>query len=185
MEEEIRLCLDLNIWIGNLISTLKGKKNTTCQVIVEIIQRGYCNLGGVQLIISWGMLNHLGETIKKLNIEKNLNLDESTINSYINSIEKYTELGQKKLTPQLTLGGTKVIALNDNEDAHILETAIAGRAKAIITRNFDDFTLKKNDTKIIIGKEHAIYSTAQHSLHIVQPKLILKWIESEQIPFIY
>ena len=78
-----------------------------------------------------------------------------------------------------------IIALNDNEDAHVLETAIAGRVEAIITRNFDDFALKNsNDTQIITEKEHAIYSTAQHSLHIVQPKLMLKWLTNQQIPLI-
>jgi hypothetical protein len=41
----------------------------------------------------------------------------------VSAIKEYAKLGA-----QLTLGGTGIIGLRDTEDAHLLETAIAGRA---------------------------------------------------------
>jgi hypothetical protein len=50
----IRLCLDLNIWCASLLSDRKGKQNSSSQSLVTIIREGYCEIGLVQLIISWG-----------------------------------------------------------------------------------------------------------------------------------
>jgi predicted nucleic acid-binding protein len=58
-------------------------------------------------------------------------------------------------SPQLSLGGTGVIPIRDTEDAHVLETAIAGKADVLITANFKDFISK--DTEVVIPGRHAVY----------------------------
>ena len=82
------------------------------------MRQGSCALGEVQLIISWGMLNRLQKVLKK-----NLQVSDLVANLYIDAIQGYV-----KLNPQLTLGGTGIIPLQDTEDVHVLETALAGRA---------------------------------------------------------
>jgi predicted nucleic acid-binding protein len=67
-------------------------------------------------------------------IVEHLGLNIETANAYVSAIEEYAKLGA-----QLTLGGTGVIGLRDVEDAHVLETAIAGRADFLVTANFKDF----------------------------------------------
>jgi PIN domain len=179
----IHLCLDLNIWCAALLADRRGKQSTASQILVEIAKQGSCTLGPVQLVISWGMLNRL-----RLVLEKDLNIPQSDADLYIDAIRGYAELGASGTSPQLCLGGTGVIPLQDSEDAHVLETALAGRATVIVTANFKDFISK--DTRIIVPQEHhnhsapahAIHSTPSHVLHIANTSQMMSWIRSGQIP---
>jgi predicted nucleic acid-binding protein len=81
------------------------------------------------------------------------------------------------------LGGGSVVRSKgqDTEDAHILETAIAGKADFIVTANFKDFIVRR-DTKIEIPDRHGIFSSAAHSLQIVHPSLIFTWLKQGTVP---
>jgi predicted nucleic acid-binding protein len=170
----IYICLDLNIWCSALIADRKGRQGTAIQTLVEIIKQGFCSLGGVQLVISWGMLNHL-----RLVLIRKLCIPESDVDLYISAIEGYTHLGPSGRMPQISLGGG-VIALQDSEDAHVLETALAGKATILVTSNFRDFI--SNDTKIIVAERHAIHYSPAHTFHIVHPFLIIDWIRNGEVP---
>jgi hypothetical protein len=44
MSKVIRLCLDLNIWCASLLADFKGRENTACQTLVNLVrQRGIIN----------------------------------------------------------------------------------------------------------------------------------------------
>jgi predicted nucleic acid-binding protein len=167
----LRLCLDLNIWVAALLADRKGRTNTGSQYLVEIVRSGSSPVGTVNLIISLGMLDEL-----KYAIIEHLGLSIEIADAYVCAIEEYAKLGA-----QLTLGGTGVIGLRDTEDAHVLETAIAGRADFLVTANFKDFIVDR-DTKIEIPDRHAIYYSSAHSLQIVHPYLILEWIKRGNLP---
>ena len=89
---------------------------------------------------------------------------------YLRSIESYT-----LESPQLTLGGTGVVPLYDLEDAHILETVIAGKAQVLVTANFRDF-IDKN-VEIVQKNRHGIYRSANFQCHIVHPYLMMRWLD--------
>jgi predicted nucleic acid-binding protein len=167
----LRLCLDLNIWVAALLADRKGRTNTGSQYLVEIVRSDSSPVGVVNLIISLGMLDEL-----KSVIVEHLGLNIETADAYVSAIEEYAKLGA-----QLTLGGTGVIGLRDIEDAHVLETAIAGRADFLVTANFKDFIVDR-DTKIEIPDRHAIYYSSAHSLQIVHPYLMLEWIRRGDLP---
>jgi predicted nucleic acid-binding protein len=167
----LRLCLDLNIWVAALLADRKGRTNTGSQYLVEIVRNGSSSVGAVNLIISLGMLDEL-----KSVIVEHLGLSIEIADAYVSAIEEYAKLGA-----QLTLGGTGVIGLRDIEDAHVLETAIAGRADFLVTANFKDFIVD-GDTKIEIPDRHAIYYSSAHSLQIVHPYLMLEWIRYGDLP---
>ncbi len=177
MAENLRLCLDLNIWCAALLADFKGRQDTSCQYLVRIVREGTCDLGTVQLIISWGMLNRL-----RLVLEKNLGITPTVADLYIDAIRGYASLEAVGVFPQLTLGGTGIIALRDQEDAHVLETALAGRANLLVTANFRDFRAK--DTRILIPERHGIYVAPSHRFEIVHPYLMMEWLKSGQIPLI-
>ena len=164
MIDELRLCRDLNIWCAALISDLKGKQSSACQCLVSIAESGLCMLGPVQLIVSWGMLNRLHSVL----VEK-LGIPSSLAEEYIDQIREFAEIGPTGDGPQLTLGGTGVIGLKDEEDAHVLETALAGRAGVLVTSNFKDFVSGSvlNQMSIVEPGKHAIYRTPNHSFHVV------------------
>ena len=173
----IHLCLDLNIWYSALLADRKNREGTATQSLVEIVKQGFCTLGQVQLVISWGMLNRL-----RLVLERDLSIPHSAIDLYISAIGGYAQLGPAGSGPHLSLGGTGIIALQDSEDAHVLETALAGRATVLVTANFEDFISK--DTNIIIPNRHAIHFSPAHTVHIAHPYLMMEWIRTGQIPFL-
>lgn len=175
MPAVLRLCLDLNIWCAALLADQKGKQGTASQLLVESVRLGYCSLGPVQLVISWGMLNRL-----ELVLEEKLGIAHLAANSYVSAIREYAELGPSGVSPQLTLGGTGVVALSDTEDAHVLETALAGRVSVLVTCNLKDF--KSNDTQVAIAEQHLIYKAPAHTFHIFHPKEMMNWLRRGEMP---
>jgi predicted nucleic acid-binding protein len=172
MSKIIRLCLDLNIWCAALLADFKGKQETSCQILVQTVRRRNSKLGEIQLIISLGMINRLQKVL-----EQDLKVSSPTAINYLNTICEYANN-----QPQLTLGGTGIIPLQDTEDRHVLETCLAGKVDILVTANFKDFLTK--DTKVIIEQRHAIYIAPSHNILIVHPFLMVNWLKSGYIPVI-
>jgi predicted nucleic acid-binding protein len=178
MAAALRVCLDLNIWCAALLVDRKGRQNTASQSLVAMVRQGFCLSSPVQLVISWGMLNQLLKVLVQ-----DLKVSTQTAELYISTIAAYARLGAMGASLQLTLGGTGVIPLRDTEDAHVLETAIAGRANILITANFKDFISK--GTEIVISGKHAVYrSPDDHAFQVVHPYLMMDWLKVGQIPSI-
>jgi predicted nucleic acid-binding protein len=176
MAAALRVCLDLNIWCAALLADRKGRQSTASQSLVAMVRQGSCLSSPVQLVISWGMLNRLQKVLVR-----DLKVSTQTAELYISTIAAYACLGAMGSSPQLTLGGTGVIPIRDTEDAHVLETAIAGKADVLITANFKDFISK--DTEVVIPDRHAVYrSPDDHAFQIVHPYLMMDWMRSGQVP---
>ncbi|MBL1208403.1 PIN domain-containing protein [Geminocystis sp. GBBB08] len=169
MCKPLRLCLDLNIWCAALLADIKGNKNSACQSIVNLVRCGKYASGKIELVISWGMLNRLEKVLLRLTP---LAKDASF---YVSAIANYA--------PQLTLGGTGVIAIDDIEDQMVLETALAGKADMLITANFQDFLNK--DVEIIIPQKHGIYHSPNHNINIIHPYLAIQWLNQGNIPSLH
>ncbi|WP_024547016.1 PIN domain-containing protein [Picosynechococcus sp. NKBG15041c] len=165
MARTSRWCLDLNIWCASLLADLKGSQGSACQTLVDIVRKGHYQDTTVDLVISWGMLNRLKEVLLRLGIENNL------ATGYVDVIRAYCDLN-----PSLTLGGTGVIPLQDEEDRHVLETALAGGADILVTANFKDFLGK--ETEIVIPERHYCYFSPHSALKIVHPYLMVEWLRS-------
>ena len=181
MGETVKVCLDLNIWCSALLSARKGNQGSVCQYLVKYAKNGFYDFGRFYVIISLGMLERLETVLQR----KEIGLSTKAANFYVETIYARTTVIR-----QLTLGGG-LIALKDIEDAGVLETALAGKAQALVTQNFKDFTptynntkILNNNTKIIEPNNHAIYKSAEHSLHIVQPHLMMQWLRQDNIPII-
>jgi predicted nucleic acid-binding protein len=178
MAAALRVCLDLNIWCAALLADHKGRQSTASQSLVAMVRQGSCLSLPVQLVISWGMLNRLLKVLVQ-----DLKVSTQTADLYISTIAAYTHLGAMGASPQLTLGGTGVIPIRDTEDAHVLETAIAGKVNILITANFKDFISK--DTQVVIPDRHAVYrSPDDHAFQIVHPYLMMDWLRLGHIPSI-
>ncbi|MGY6529683.1 MAG: PIN domain-containing protein [Cyanobacterium sp.] len=170
MSKSLKLCLDLNIWCAALLADIKGNQNSACQTIVDFVRYGHCYSRKIELVISWGMLNRLEQVLLRLTPLT----DDASF--YINVICSYAQLSN----PQLILGGTGVIAIDDLEDQGVLETAVAGTADLLITANFQDFLNK--DVTIIIPNKYAIYNFPHHNIQIVHPYLAVDWLNKGTIP---
>jgi predicted nucleic acid-binding protein len=175
MSNILRVCLDLNIWCAALLADGKGRENTASQSLVAMIRQGICLSQPVQLVISWGMLNRLRKVLTQ-----DLKVSEQTTDFYLSTIAAYAHLGALGASPQLTLGGTGVIPLRDTEDAHVLETAIAGRADFLVTANFKDFIMEK--TAIVSPNRYALHQGSDSTIHIVHPYLMMEWLRTGIMP---
>ena len=71
------------------------------------------------------------------------------------------------------------ITLCDEEDRHVLETAIAGKANYLITANWKDFLVK--ETQRIIPERHYRYISPSHTIEIVHPYLMMEWIRQDKL----
>lgn len=92
----------------------------------------------------------------------------------IEVIAGYTEAG-----PAIALGGTGVIALPDAEDAHVLETALAGFADILVTANLKDFK-RSRSTRVVLKDQYLVYSQPPKSpIRIVSPQLMWQWVREE------
>lgn len=167
----LRLCLDLNIWVGAFVADRKGHSNTATQSLVEIVRSGRSPVGAASLVISLGMLDEL-----RLVMIEHLKLSNETANDYVSLVERYASIGA-----QLTLGGTGIVGLKDIEDAHVLETAIAGRADFLVTMDFKDFMINR-DTKVIIPDRYAVHYNPAHTVQIVSPFQIADWFRTGFLP---
>lgn len=168
MSKVLRLCLDLNVWCCAVLADQKGRQRTGCQNLVEFVQDGKFYGLPIRLIVSWGMLNHLDNILQKPPFL--MTFDESKC--YIKGIVGYAIIG-----PTLTLGGTGLVPIQDEEDRHVLETAIAGRANILATFNYRDFLTSKNPE--IIPNQYSIYETPDHRLKIIHPFLLLDWLRQD------
>jgi PIN domain len=173
----LRLCLDLNIWCGDLIAEQHGRKDTATRKLVEMVRAGQGSLGPVQLIISWGMINRL----RKVYVQ-DLNIPAAVADTLVGAMAGYAAVGPAGTPPTLTLGGTGVIPLADTEDAHVLETCIAAKAHILVTANFADFlTSSTIGTTVLEAGRIAFYTDPRGSLLIAHPYVMAGWLRQGQI----
>lgn len=170
----LRLCLDLNIWCAAFLAEKQGRTGTDVQELVDIVRRGECPLGPTQLVVSWGMLTRLRKVF-----EDDWRVDRSLVDPLIAAIAGYARLGPAGVAPYLLLGGTGLMPLRDSEDAHVLETAVAGAADILVTRNFRDFA--GYQMEILRAGRVARYHGIHHDVIIADPHDAMTWVHAGRI----
>lgn len=171
-----RLCLDLNIWFSAILARWRGRAGTPSYALAQAVSQGASGFGRTQLVISWGMLNRLDEALRR-----DLRHAEIDIGAAVASIVSAAQLGTAGRDPLMVLGGTGVVPLRDEEDADVLEAAVAGRAHVLATYNFADFVGYR--TEVVKRGRIAIHRTADHELIIAHPAEALPWVRTGRIDF--
>lgn len=164
----MRVCLDLNVWVADILARRVGRAGTACQLITSAF-RGLESRLGLQLVVSWGMLDRLEAVLTV-----QLGFGVSTARDLVDAIASYAEQG-----PSLTLGGVGVIPIHDREDRHVLETAWAGEAKALVTIDFDGFT--SADCQRLTAGRLAKLLRGDRALYLVHPFLFAAWLRGEAV----
>lgn len=166
----LRLCLDLNVWVGSFLAEKYGRRDTAAQSLVEAIRSGQSPRGPAALVISWGMLFRLNTVILRLTG------DQAAADRLMAIIATFAQEG-----PSLTLGGVGVLPMDDEEDRHVLETAMAGDADLLVTQNLDDFI--QADVDHLEGSRWYGLSRGPHrKLLIVHTYDAAAWLRGEPWP---
>jgi len=164
----LRVCLDLNIWCAEFLARRSGRANTAAQAIVAAV-RGGATPEPIQLVISWGMLDRLGQVARR-----QFGFSQEAAAALTDAIAGYAETG-----PSLLLGGLGVLPIHDPEDRHVLETAWAGRARALVTADFAGFL--SADAHVVIPERLAWLHRADRRLHLIHPFAFAAWLRGERV----
>lgn len=171
----LNLCLDLNVWCAAFLADRKGKAGTASQTLVEVARSGYSGNFPVQLVVSWGMLTRLRKVF-----EVDWGVSRQTVDTVIEAIAGYAHLGPLGMAPHLTLGGTGLMPMRDEEDAHMVETALAGGSHLLVTANFDDFIGSKS--RVLEEGKIAVVGTAAARLVVAHPYRAVAWMREGFFP---
>ena len=170
----LRVCLDLNVWVANLLALRLGRTGTAAQTCVAAVERGRSPLGHVQLVVSWGMLTRLRAVL-----EEKLRLPHEVAEPYLAAVAASARVGVPGAS-LVVLGGTGVMPIRDTEDAHVVDVAIAGRADVIVTANFADFVHYR---AVVLQPERvAALSHAEGRVVIAQPAMFAEWVRRGELP---
>jgi len=143
--DPFRLCIDLNVWVNNFLAIAKNLQGTASRSMVEAVQDGRPGVGPIQLVVSRTMLLRLLTVL----LRKGATLDSAT--RFISLIENISRFGPCSEFPDVVLGGgfipTRDAKMSvydpydhagtpppyDPEDGRVIDTAIAGRADALVS----------------------------------------------------
>ena len=182
MSLPLRILLDVNVWVTNLMAAAKGRRGTTSQRIVSMVTSGRWGDEGrkAQLVISIEMLETLEHVLKR----QGASSDNS--GAYIEAIKGIMKYGPDELDPYLVLGGREQFAMADVEDAGVLATAFASKATLLVTDNLKDFQTKESlrvDTRIVKASSgsrqlHALrHQRFDVDVIVAHPLDVMAWLE--------
>lgn len=175
----LNLCLDLNVWCAAFLADRKGMAGTASPTLAEAARNGHSGHFPVQLVVSWGMLTRLRKVF-----EVDWGISRQTVDTVIETIAGYARLGRLGTAPHLTLGGTGggtgLMPMRDEEDAHVVETALAGGSHLLVTANFDDFIGSKS--RVLEEGKIAVVGTAAARLVVAHPYRAAAWMREGLFP---
>lgn len=171
----LNLCLDLNVWCAAFLADRKGMEGTASQTLVRMARAGRVGDMAIQLVISWGMLTRLRKVL-----EVDWGVSRRAADPVIETIAFYARMGAAGMAPHLTLGGTGLMPIRDREDAHVLDTAVAGQAHLLVTANFDDFLAAKS--RVLEAGKVGIFETSTARLVVAHPFRAAAWLRQGIFP---
>lgn len=147
MDRPVRVLLDVNVFVGNIMAHDRGHKGTATQTLVSMVSSQKWGIADrAQLVIWFEMIETLETVLRRLQSS------EDRIRSYSGSIVDIMKYGPDGLDPYLILGGGERFAMSDVEDAGVLATAFGAKADILVTDNLKDFTTKHAsvvDTQVV------------------------------------
>lgn len=181
MDRPLRVLLDVNVWVSNVLATDRAYKGTASQTLVSMVSNHRWGISDKsQLIVSFEMINTLETVLRRRGV------GPDRIAAYCESIMDFMRYGPEALDPYLILGGEERFPMADTEDAGVLATAVGGRADIIVTDNLRDFVTKDADlieTQVIStaasGNRTLLalrYSLADTELIVAHPFDVMNWM---------
>ena len=187
MSATLRVLLDVNVWVANLIAHERGRRGTAVQRIIAMVAGGRWGEEGppVQLVISHEMLETLETVLSRRGAAA------ESLGAYTDAISGIMRFGPEELDPYLLLGGREQFAMPDVEDAGVLATAFASKAGLLVTDNQKDFQAgcsARADTRTVAtGSGSRQLSAMRHrrgdiDLVVAHPLDVVIWLEQRQDP---
>ncbi|MBU3887907.1 PIN domain-containing protein [Methylosinus sp. KRF6] len=133
----LRIVLDVNIFVSDIIGRSLGRRGTTSQKLVDAMLAGKIGDRPAQLVISLAMLESFRGALLRLRAPT------ASIESATEALLDLTRNGPDRLDPYLLLDtGHAAFSMQDREDAGVLAIAFAANADLLVTDNLADFATK-------------------------------------------
>lgn len=182
MTAPLRVLLDVNVWVANLLAAAKGRRGTAAQKVVSMIAGGRWGDQGheAQLVVSHEMLETLEVVLKRRGATSD------SAEAYTEAIKGVMKFGPEELDPYLLLGGREQFGMADIEDAGVLATAFASKTALLVTDNLKDFRTKDSgrvDTRMIRTSSgtRQLYALRHRrsdvDLVVAHPLDVMAWLE--------
>ncbi|NTF16998.1 PIN domain-containing protein [Agrobacterium rubi] len=181
MDRPVRVLLDINIFVGNIMAHDRGHKGTATQTLVSLVSSQKWGIDDrAQLVISFEMIDTLETVLRRLQFT------EDRIKAYTGSIIDIMKYGPDSLDPYLILGGEERFAMSDVEDAGVLATAFGAEVDILVTDNLRDFATKDAsvvDTQVLnttsLGQrtlQALRYEIGSADLIVAHPFDVMQWM---------
>jgi predicted nucleic acid-binding protein len=178
----LRILLDVNVWVANLLASARSRQGTAVQKIVAMVSSGRWGDEGreAQLVVSHEMLETLEVVLERLGATP------ENAEAYTEAIKGIMKFGPEELNPYLLPGGREQFAMADIEDAGVLATAFASRTALLVTDNLKDFQTKDSrrvDTSIVKASSgtrqlHALrHQRSDIDVVVAHPLDVASWLE--------
>jgi predicted nucleic acid-binding protein len=178
----LRILLDVNVWVANLMATAKGRQGTAAQRIVSMVTSGRWGdeERETQLVASLEMLETLEHVLQRQGASSD------SAEAYTEAIKSIMKYGPDELDPYLLLGGREQFAMADVEDAGVLATAFASKTSLLVTDNLKDFQTNDSlrvDTRIVKASSrsrqlHALrHQRSDVDVIVAHPLDVKVWLE--------
>ena len=181
MDRPVRVLLDVNVYVGNIMAYDLGHRGTATQTLVSMVSGQKWGIDDrAQLVISFEMIDTLETVLRR----KGFN--EGRIRAYTGSLMDIMRYGPDLLDPYLILGGEERFAISDVEDAGVLATAFGAGVDILVTDNLGDFISKDAtviDTQVVHSRSSGQrslqalrYQIGVSDLIIAHPFDVMRWI---------
>lgn len=196
-ERVIRLTIDLNVFVADLIATERRVKATAASMLVEAVRDGTCPAGPVQLVVSVPMLEALSDVLVR-----RLAFPFDDAARLVDTVAAYAIEGPIPTPPLIALAAGFIPFADEQEiakamanrlsrrdmplfdeiedDRHVLTTALAGRADILITANIRDFL--RGPVIRLARPDVALYPFAGQTLVVATPTFARHWLWQGIVP---
>lgn len=194
----IRLTLDINVLVADILSAAKGLRGTAASLLVEAVRTGTCPAGPVQLVTSLPIIeNYANVLVRRLGYDADAAEEKAWI------LEQYGLEGPMPGYPYVSIGSGYVPFETEEElrqsianhlgrpeadklfheiqdDRYVLETALAGRADILATADVAGFA--KGPVVQFERNDVLLFPFADRTLVIAAPRFVVYWLSQGIVP---
>jgi hypothetical protein len=197
-ERVIRLTLDINVLVSDILARRNGRRGTSASMLVDAVRDGTCPAGPVQLVTSLPIINNYSSVM-----QRHLGYSEQAADEKAWILEQYAIEGPMPEYPHIVVGSGYVafeteyqlraaiegfaaspdVAKLFNEaqdDRYVLETALAGRADIVATSDVDDF--RRGQAILLEREDIVLFPFAGRTIVIAKPSFVAYWLRQGVVP---
>jgi hypothetical protein len=191
-ERIIRLAVDINVFVADILSSRPQGRASASTRIVEAVREGRCPAGPVQLIASLPLIENFANVL-----QRHLGYSRASADEKAWLLEQYALEGPMPSHPHITVGSRYIPFETERQlsqalelqlrpenatklfneiqdDRYVLETALAGRADILVTADVHGF--RKGSAVRFTRNDVLLFPVADRTLVIGSPYFAAHWL---------